>query len=130
MTLKKDMQDVTKALKGLVQKVEKIQAQVAKLDAPKAAKPKAVKAKAAKAKPVKKAVKKAAAKPKAKTTAKKADTAIATAFTLISRSKKGIDTATLMAKTGFNKKKVANLVFKLKQQGKIKSVGKGVYLKA
>jgi len=133
MTLKKDMQDVTKALKGLVQKVEKIQAQVAKLDAPKkakAVKAKAVKAKAAKAKPVKRAVKKAAAKPKAKTTAKKADTAIATAFTLISRSKKGIDTATLMAKTGYNKKKVANLVFKLKQQGKIKSVGKGVYLKA
>ena len=121
MALKKDMQDVTRALKGLVQKVERIQKQVAKLDAPK----KAAKAKP-KPKPKAKAVKKA---PKKKTTAKKPETAIAAAYAIIGRSKKGVNTAALMEKTGFNKKKVSNLVFKLKQQGRIKSIGKGVYLK-
>jgi hypothetical protein len=35
-----------------------------------------------------------------------------------------------MDKTGYNQKKVANLVFKLRKQGKIKSVVKGVYVKA
>ena len=35
-----------------------------------------------------------------------------------------------MEKTGYNQKKIANLVFKLRKQGKIKSVGKGVYVKA
>ena len=124
MTLKKDIQDVTKALKGLVTKVDRIQKQVAKLEAPKPVRAKA-KAKP-KAKPKAKAVKKA---PKRKAAAKKPETAIATAYAIIGRSKKGVNTATLMAKTGFNKKKVANLVFKLKQQGRIKSIGKGVYLK-
>jgi hypothetical protein len=38
--------------------------------------------------------------------------------------------ATLMEKTGYDQKKIANLVYKLKNQGKIKSVKKGVYLKA
>jgi len=113
MTLKKDMQDVTKALKGLIQKVEKMQKQADKGGAPKAKK----------AAPVKKTSAK-------KTTGKKTDTAIATAFAIIGRSKKGVDTTTLMQKTRYNKKKVANLVFKLKQQGKIKSVGKGIYTKA
>ena len=113
MTLKKDMQDVTKALKGLIQKVEKIQKQAEKMGVPKATK----------AAPAKKASIQ-------KTTGKKSDTAIATAFAIIGRSKIGVDTAALMEKTGFNKKKVANLVFKLKQQGKITSVGKGVYVKA
>jgi hypothetical protein len=38
--------------------------------------------------------------------------------------------AALMEKTGYNQKKIANLVFKLRKQGKIKSVAKGVYVKA
>jgi hypothetical protein len=35
-----------------------------------------------------------------------------------------------MEKTGFDQKKTYNIVYKLKKQGKIKSAGKGVYVKA
>lgn len=56
-------------------------------------------------------------------------TAAETVLRIINKSKKGVNTATLMEKTGYDKKKVANLVYKLKKQGKIKSVGRGVYLK-
>jgi hypothetical protein len=39
----------------------------------------------------------------------------------------GIDSAGLMEKTGYDRKKVANILFKLKKQGKIKNVNRGVY---
>ena len=66
-------------------------------------------------------------KPAAKKTTK---TAIDTVLAIIRRSEKGVDTATLKKKTGFKDQKVYNTVSKLKKQGKIKSVGRGVYVKA
>jgi hypothetical protein len=57
-------------------------------------------------------------------------TAVETVYKKISGSKKGVDTATLMKKTGYDRKKIANIVYKLAKQGKIKSVDKGVYVKA
>ena len=63
-----------------------------------------------------------------KKTAKSA-TAIDTVFSIISRSKDGVDTATIKAKTGYDRKKVANIVYKLKKQNKIIAVKKGVYAK-
>ena len=111
--LKKDLQTVNKDLKALAKKTESLLKQVDKLEKPKAAKK-------PKAKPVKaKAVKKAAPV-----------TAADTVLAIIKRYKKGIGTAALMKKTGYNQKKISNLVFKLRKQGKIKSVDKGVYLKA
>jgi hypothetical protein len=79
---------------------------------------------------------KAAAKPK-KTLAKKSPaqktvkkaTAAHTVLSIINRSKKGVDSATLSTKTGFDKKKIANIVFKLRKSWKITSVSKGVYTK-
>ena len=75
-------------------------------------------------------------KPVAKKTVKKTDqkkkktvTAVDTVLKIINRSKKGVDTPTLMKKTGFNEKKIHNIVYKLKKQGKIKSAGRGVYVK-
>jgi len=119
--LKKDLEAISKALNGLAQKVEKFQEQIGEETEP----TKKPKAKAVKAKAVKKAApKKAASKKVASATA--ADTV----FTIIKRSKKGFGTAALMEKTGYNQKKIANLVFKLRKQGKIKSVDKGVYVKA
>ena len=82
--------------------------------------------KKAKAKPSRKVPK----KPKKAVPKKKPATAIETVLKIINKSKKGVDTATLMKKTGYNQKKLANLIYKLKKQGKIKSVDKGVYLKA
>jgi len=57
-------------------------------------------------------------------------TAVDTVLAIIKRSKKGVGTAALMEKTGYNQKKISNLVYKLKKQGKIKSFRKGVYVKA
>ncbi len=50
-------------------------------------------------------------------------------FAIISKSKKGVNTATLKKKTGFDNKKIYNVINRLKQQGKVKSAGLGVYVK-
>jgi predicted Rossmann fold nucleotide-binding protein DprA/Smf involved in DNA uptake len=126
MNLKKELQTVNKDLKALAKKVDKIVVAVGKLEKPKAAKK--PKAKAVKRKPVKKTVAKKVAvkKPAAKKTTK---TVIDTVLAIIRRSKKGVNTATLMKKTGFNERQIHNNVYKLKKQGKVKSVGKGIYVK-
>ena len=48
---------------------------------------------------------------------------------IIGRSKKGAGTAAIMQKTGYNQKKIANIIYRLRKQQKIKSVDKGVYIK-
>lgn len=83
-------------------------------------------ARKAPAKPKKRVKKAPAAK---KVAAKKPITAVDTVLEIINRSKQGVDTPTLMKKTGFNEKKIHNLVYKLKKQGKIKSAGRGVSVK-
>jgi predicted Rossmann fold nucleotide-binding protein DprA/Smf involved in DNA uptake len=67
--------------------------------------------------------------PKAASKKEKTITAADMVFRIIKRSRKGVDNVTLMEKTGFNQKKIANMVYALKKQGKIKSVRKGVYVK-
>ena len=74
------------------------------------------------------AVKKAPAKKAA--AAGKGDTAINAVYQIISRAKNGADTVTIKQKTGFNDKKVQNIIYKLKKQGKIQSSKKGIYAKA
>jgi len=76
-----------------------------------------------------KAAKKPAVKVVSKQTAKPA-AAIDTVMNIISRSKKGANAAAIKAKTGYDQKKVANIVYKLKKQGKIKAIQKGVYVKS
>ena len=126
--LKKDLQAVNREIKALSKKVEKVIVSVDKLEKAKAIKAKPVRKVVAK--PVRKAaVKKAAVKkPAAKKTAQLSS--VDTAFGFIKRYKKGISTASLMEKTGFDQKKVYNIIYKLNSLGKIKSVGKGVYVKA
>ena len=125
--LKKNLQAVNRELKALAKKVDRLVIAVGKLEKPKVAKK--PKAKVAKRKPVKKTVAKkvAAKKPAAKKTTK---TVIDTVLAIIKRYKKGVNTATLMKKTGFSEKQIHNNIYKLKKQGKVKSVGRGVYLKA
>jgi putative endonuclease len=50
-------------------------------------------------------------------------------FDRIQNSTQGISTAELMKATGFNQKKVHNITFRLKKEGKIISEGRGVYKK-
>jgi hypothetical protein len=49
---------------------------------------------------------------------------------IINRSKEGVNTATLMKKTGFDQKKVRNILQRTYKQGKIKRVEKGIYVGA
>jgi hypothetical protein len=125
--LKKNLQTVTRELKALAKNVDKIVVAVGKLEKPKVAKK--PKAKIVIRKPVRKtfAKKVAVKKPAAKKATK---TVIDTVLAMIRRSKKGVNTATLMKRTGFEDYKIHNIVYKLKNQGKVKSVGRGVYLKA
>ena len=126
--LKKDLQSVLKELKSLTIKTERIAKKLDKLSkakAPAKAKPKPkpkprVKAKKAKKKAVKR-----------KIVAKKAKRVPAsdTVLKVIQRSKKGVRTATLQAKTGFKEKKIRDIIYRLKNQGKIKSAKTGLYVK-
>jgi hypothetical protein len=109
--LEQDLNSVLKSLKALTQKVEKMQSKVKSVKQPQA--PKIAKTK--------------------KTISKKPaieKTAYATMLEIINKRKKGITVEQLMDKTGFNKKKIANLIFKARKQGKIKSEERGIYLQA
>jgi DNA replicative helicase MCM subunit Mcm2 (Cdc46/Mcm family) len=78
----------------------------------------------------KKVVKKTAEKNLSKDKIAKAKTAAETVSNLIGGSEQGIDVATIMDKTGYDRKKIGNIIYKLGKQGKIKSIQKGVYVKA
>ena len=52
-----------------------------------------------------------------------------TVMKIIGRSKKGVSAAAIMEKTGYDRKKVANIIYRLGKHGKIKSVKKGIYIK-
>jgi len=110
--LKKDLQAVSKSLKQLTLRTEKIAKKLEKLE-----KPKPVKKSKAKVKPkiAKKPVKVSAA---------------ATVLAVIKRSRKGVDVATLRNKTGFESRKISGIVQRFKREGKIKNSGKGIYVKA
>jgi predicted transcriptional regulator of viral defense system len=49
---------------------------------------------------------------------------------IIERSRKGVDVPRLKAKTGFDDKKVRNIVFRASKEGKIKKVSRGIYVGA
>ncbi len=116
--LKRDMQSIVKSLKSLTQKTEKIAGKLEKLQ-------KAQAVKRPKAKTKANAAKKRVAKKTGRITA------IDTVLGIIkkNRSKRGVDTATLKSETGFNDKKIWNTINSLKSQRKIKSGGRGYYVK-
>jgi len=114
MTITKDLQAVSKELSKLVKQTEKLAAALEKAEKPKA---KSVKTQTKATAVAKKAPAKAA---------KKTDTDRVLA--IINRSKKGLDTAALMKKTGFNQKKVRNILNRTYKQGKITRVEKGIYV--
>jgi hypothetical protein len=126
--LKKDLQAVTRELKALTKKTERLMKVADKLEKAKTAKKPKVKTKA-KAKPTRKAVaKKTTARKKAPAKKKaKKPTATDQVLQIIKRSKKGVDVPTLMKKTGFDEKKVRNIVARAFSQKKIKRTGRGAY---
>jgi len=114
--VKRELRSMLKDLNSLGRRAERIAGKLDKLEAAKAEKP-------IKTKPAAEAKKKATAKRPRKVTA------IDTVFGIIKRSRKGVGTAVLKEKTGFDDKKIWNIINRLKQQGRIKSVSKGVYVK-
>jgi hypothetical protein len=125
--LKQDLIAVNKELKALVKKTESLMKAVDRIETAQAATPK----KASPKKTIKaKAVAKVAIKitPTKKRSVKSTDTD--KVLNIIKRSKKGVTPQTLMKKTGFDDKKIANMVFRATKMGKIKSVSKGVYVGA
>jgi hypothetical protein len=125
-SLKKDLQSVTRELKALTKKTERLMKAVDKLEKAQAAAKKKAKPKA-KGKPTKKvtAKKKTAKKAPAK---KKAVTATDQVFKIVKKSKKGVAVPALMNKTGFDEKKVRNIISRAFKQRKIKRVGRGLYV--
>jgi len=122
--LKREFKSVLKSLKALSQKTEKMIKTLDKLEKSQMGKKTRVKAKP-KAKAMKKApVRKLAASKKTKLTA--ADTILS----VIKRSSKGVDTDVLTKKTGLEGRKIWDITYRLKKQGKIKKDRKGLYLKA
>jgi hypothetical protein len=125
--LKQDLIAVNKELKALVKKTESLMKTVDRIEKAKAVKPK----KASPKKAIKpKAVKKVAAKiaPAKKKSAKLTDTD--KFLNIIKRSKKGVTPQTLIKKTGFDDKKIRNMIFRATKMGKIKSVSRGVFVGA
>jgi uncharacterized protein YdiU (UPF0061 family) len=139
---KEDLQVVTKELKALARKTEKLMRAFDKLEKAQAAKKRRVKTKAKtkkRASAARTGVRKATArKPAArraapkKASAKKAAplTATNSVLKIIKSAKKGIDAPTLMKKTGFADKKIRNILMRASKQGKIKRASRGVYVAA
>ena len=125
--LKKDLLSLRKEFKVVEKKMEVLLKAVEKSGkAPKAAAKKAVTGKTVKAKTNKKA-------PAKKVAAKKTmlqTTATEQILGIIKRFKKGVDVPTLKKKTGFDDKKVRNIVFRASKEGKIKKSGRGIYVGA
>lgn len=123
------MKSLAKGFESVAEKVE-IMANAEGVEKSSPKKPAKSRATKPSRKPAKKtAAKKAAPKTVKKASPKKTKTPIATetVYQIISRSKNGAGTATLKKKTGFPDKKIHNIIYKLKKQGKIKSQAKGVY---
>jgi len=112
-TLKKDLMAAAKDLKRLTQKTEKMIKRLENLEKAQAAK-----------KPKAKVIKKAVTKKPAKLSAS------GTVLAIIKRSRKGVDKAILRKKTGFEDKKIRDITYRLRKQGKIKRDLKGLYVKA
>ena len=114
MTITTELKAIGKELTKLANQTEKLAAELGKAEKPEAT--------SVKTKTKAKAVTKKAPVKAAKIT--DTDKLIA----IINRSKKGIDTATLMKKTGFDQKKVRNILNRTYKQGKITRVEKGIYV--
>jgi hypothetical protein len=122
--LKRDLKAVKRDIKLLEQKMEKLLKAYEKPSRPKAAKkvkPKTVKAKAKR----RVVAKKTAGRKKAQQV-----TATEQILKIVRRSRKGVDVPTLKSKTGFEDKKVRNIIFRASKEGKIKKVGRGIYVGA
>lgn len=124
--LKRDLQSIVKNLRVLAQRTERVAKKLDELEKAQASKRRKAKAQAPKRRKVK-----AKARPKKGRVVRRATkaTAFDTVLNIIQKRKRGITTAEIKAKTGYKEKKIWDIVNRAKRQGKVKSLGKGVYAK-
>jgi putative endonuclease len=115
---KRDLQTLNKQVKALSNKIDKLLASAGKIQK--------TTAKPARLKTTQKA-------PVKKTTTQKRPvklTATDQVLKIIKRSKKGVNVAALIKKTGFDEKKVSNILNRIYKQGRVKRAGRGIYIGA
>lgn len=120
------IKSLAKNLANLAAKLEKLSAQMG--TEPAKAAPAKAKKKAA-AKPKKAAPKKKPAAPKKVPTGGK-DTVLENVLDVIAKSRAGANIASLKEKTGLESRQLSNALYKLSKKGQIKTVSRGVYVKA
>jgi predicted Rossmann fold nucleotide-binding protein DprA/Smf involved in DNA uptake len=119
------IKSIAKNLTSLANKLEKLTAQ---LEPKPAAKP-APAAKKAAAKPKKAPAKKKAPAAKAPVVEEKG-TVLENVMEVISKSRSGANIAELKSKTGLESRQLSNALYKLSKKGQIKTISRGVYVKA
>jgi hypothetical protein len=124
MTVKQDLKTLQKEFKELSKKLEKLIAAAEKSEKPKSAKK--ITAKRVRAKTTKRSA--TQKEPAKKKTAQQTSTD--QVLRIIKRSKKGVNATTLMEKTGFDLKKVRNILQRTYKRGKIKRADRGIYIAA
>jgi predicted Rossmann fold nucleotide-binding protein DprA/Smf involved in DNA uptake len=102
MTIQNDLKALQKELAKLNNQTERLQARLVKLE-------------------------KREVPVKSKPATAQQTTAADTLLSIIMRSKKGVSQNVLIDRTGFNAKKVQNIIYRLHKSGKIKKVDGGVY---
>ncbi len=113
------MQPVIKSLRALTLQAEKMAKRLDKLE-------KSISKGSDKAAPKKSAAAK-------KTPGKKAGKKVTDTYNVLSiikKRKKGVDMATLREKTGYDRNKIQDIIYRLKKQGKIETASRGVYVKS
>jgi len=118
------LKNIAVDLKTISKEITAIATQVGKVTKPQAkvtAKTKRVK-KVIKAKTPKKSTSK-----KTSPSAKESSSIVDSVLEVIRNAAGGIAHVAILEKTGFGQRQVSNAVFKLKKQGKVKNVGRGVY---
>jgi len=125
--LRRSLQSISKNLKALSEKAEKMTKALDRLD--KAQVKTVPRKKAVAKKTAPKAVAKAIAPKRVSAKKVKSTSATEKVLRIIVRSKKGVDTATLKNQTGYNSRKIWDIVHRAYKEGKIKKVGRGTYAK-
>ncbi|MDY6839623.1 MAG: hypothetical protein SWH78_16800 [Thermodesulfobacteriota bacterium] len=120
--LKKDLQLLSKSLKAISKTTDRLVKAVDKLEKAQA------KAKTTKELPTRRIKGTAKKKPSARRV--KSLSATDQVLKIVNRSKKGVNVSTLVKKTGYDTKKVSDIVYRASKQGKIKRAGRGVYTQA
>ena len=125
------IKNIAKNLMALAEKLEALNAQLGTAPAKKAPAKKSAPAKPKKKAAAKRATtkaKKAAAPKKTESSAK--GTVLENVFDVIAKSRNGATIANLKSKTNLESRQLSNALYKLSKKGMIKTISRGVYVKA